>query len=212
MLDAVPDHVAIAVPDWDLAASRWADELGGRVVSWSINPLFRSRQYRFVNGAKLELLTLPEDEAGGDHFVRRFLDRFGSQVHHLTLKVADIHDAIASVRAAGFDVIDVRTDGELWREGFLRPSQVGGLVVQLGWSSLTDDEVAARRGHVPQTSYHSQVSSTRQANHFCLKGRRRRGGEDLWPDDPGTRSPEVWFVRKYRLGKRLRLFAAASAG
>jgi catechol 2,3-dioxygenase-like lactoylglutathione lyase family enzyme len=150
VLNAAPDHVAIAVPDWDIAERRWVDVLGGRVVSWSINPTFRSRQYRFANGAKLELLTLPEVDVGADHFVRRFLDRFGASVHHLTLKVADIHDAIAAVRDAGFDVIDERTDGAHWKEAFLRPAQVGGFVVQLGWSSFTDAEIAARRGHTPE--------------------------------------------------------------
>lgn len=150
MLDAVPDHVAVAVPDWDVAEARWRDHLGGRVSSWYVNPVFRSRQYRYANGAKVELITLPDGGAGRDNFVRRFLDRHGAQLHHLTLKVPDLDAAITTVRAGGLEVVDVDTSRRDWHEGFLRPAQVGGFVVQLGWSPHGDDEWAQRHGFVPE--------------------------------------------------------------
>ena len=146
-IDARPDHVAIAVPDWDTPERRWVDQLGGRRSSWSQNPAFRMRQYRFANAAKLELIAPVE---GADSFVRGFLDRFGAQVHHLTLKVPDIHDAIAQLPRDGFEVVDVRTEGRRWREAFLRPSQVGGLVVQVAWSGMTDNEWWREHDFVPE--------------------------------------------------------------
>jgi len=149
-LDATLDHVAVAVPDPDRAQRRWRDELGGRPVAWGDNGVFRSRQLRFAGGGKLELLSPSPDDASGDNFVHRFLARFGSTVHHVTLKVPDLPSALTTLESAGLDVVDVRLDGAHWREGFLRPKQVGGIVVQVAWSDRGDAEWAAMIGHVPE--------------------------------------------------------------
>lgn len=151
-LTAHLDHVAVAVPDWETAQRRWRDELGGGIVAWGDNAVFASRQLRFANGAKLELLRPASD--GPDNFVRRFLRRFGSVVHHVTLKVPDLGSALEVVRAGGLDVVDVDVSGDVWREGFLRPSQVGGLVVQVAWSGHTDQEWAGSIGHTPEPPAH----------------------------------------------------------
>jgi len=146
-LDAVLDHVAVAVPDQDLAQSHWREELGGRTVAWGDNGVFQSHQLRFAGGGKLELLSPADADPAGDNFVRRFLARFGSTVHHVTLKVPDLPAALATLERAGLDVVDVRLDGAHWREGFLRPKQVGGIVVQVAWSDRGDAEWAALIGH-----------------------------------------------------------------
>jgi len=147
-LTAQLDHVAVAVPDWETAQRRWRDELGGGIVAWGDNAVFASRQLQFANGAKLELLRPTSTDP--DNFVRRFLRRFGSVVHHVTFKVPDLGPALEVVRAGGLDVVDVDLGGDVWREGFLRPSQVGGLVVQVAWSGHTDQEWAASIGHIPE--------------------------------------------------------------
>lgn len=146
-IDAVPDHVAAAVPDYRPALHRWKEQLGGAAVSRFHNaPVFRGTQLRFANGGKLELLQPSEQDPSEDNFVRRFIARFGSQVHHLTLKVPELGTALDQLAHAGLDAIDVDLSGEHWKESFLRPSQVGGLVVQVAWSSATDDEWAERMG------------------------------------------------------------------
>ena len=143
------DHVAFAVPDLDAVDHRWHDELGGRVVGWSAgSPGYRSRQLRFRGGGKLELIAPVTRGDGG--FVDRFLDRFGQRVHHVTIKVDDIAKAIAVVTSAGLDVVDVRDDDPTWQEAFLRPSQVGGLIVQIASTPHTDDEWASSLGHTPE--------------------------------------------------------------
>lgn len=150
-LEAVPDHVAVAVPDFDVADRRWRDELGGRWVAWYHAPgAFRSRQSRFRGGAKLELLMPSDVDDSPDNFVRRYLDRFGAQVHHLTLKVPDLPAAIGTLQAARLDVVDVDLSGDTWKEAFLRPSQVGGIIVQVAWSGQTDAQWAAAHDHVPE--------------------------------------------------------------
>lgn len=132
---AVVDHVAVAVPSIDVAAARWHDELGGGWVTSrsSRTPYFSNQVVRYGNRAKLELL---EPKESG--FMRDFLDRFGARVHHVTLKVDALLPAVERIRAAGYDVIDVSTERPEWHEGFLRPSQVGGLVVQIAHSPLSD--------------------------------------------------------------------------
>ncbi len=146
-LAAVLDHVAVAVADPEVALRRWEALLGGSLVSFSDGGGFRARQLRFAGGGKLELLS-PAPEPGG--FVRGFLDRFGSRVHHVTLRVPDLAAAIAALESEGLDVVDVQLTDEWWREAFLRPKQVGGLVVQVAWSRASDADWAARVGHVEQ--------------------------------------------------------------
>jgi catechol 2,3-dioxygenase-like lactoylglutathione lyase family enzyme len=148
-LDAVIDHVAIAVPSWDAGERRWREELGGGVVAYGKAPVFWSKQLRYANGGKLELLAPPED-AGPDNFVRRFLDRFGAQIHHVTLKVPDLALAVDTLRSVGLEPVDVQMENPHWQEAFLRPSVVGGLVVQVAWSDSGDEGWARRIGHTPE--------------------------------------------------------------
>jgi catechol 2,3-dioxygenase-like lactoylglutathione lyase family enzyme len=148
-ITSVLDHVAIAVPDADAASARWTGAMGGGHLSHGDNGVFASRQLRFAGGGKLELLT-PSPQANGGGFVGGFLNRFGAGIHHVTLKVPNLPDAVATVRGNGLDVVDVQDVDDWWQEGFLRPSQVGGLIVQLAWSGGTDEEWAERVGHTPQ--------------------------------------------------------------
>lgn len=148
-LDARIDHVAIAVPSWESAETLWRDELGGGVVAFGRTPAFWSRQLRFGNGAKLELLAPPPD-AGPDNFVRRFLDRFGASVHHVTLKVPDLTAALDVLVEGGIEPVDVRMDNAYWHEAFIRPTQAGGVVVQVAWAGQSDEQWARNVGHEPE--------------------------------------------------------------
>ena len=148
-IDAVLDHVAIAVADWQAAETRWRESLGGGRSSVGTNPTFGSRQLRFASGGKLELLS-PAQDAGPENFVRRFLDRFGSVIHHVTLKVPDLHQALDTLSAAGLDAVDVNDSAEHWREAFLRPSHVGGLVVQIASTPYTDADWAKFTDFTPE--------------------------------------------------------------
>lgn len=138
-LDSVLDHVAVAVPDTQVAQRRWVDELGAGRLGGVRSEAFDTYQLRFPNGGKLELLA-PAPDAGDDNFVRRFLARFGAGVHHLTLIVPDLREAAATVEAAGLDVVDVADQDPVWQEFFLRPGQVGGIVVQVAATSRTEEE------------------------------------------------------------------------
>lgn len=143
-LDSHIDHVALAVPDLDVAETRWRDELGGRWVGWADTDRFHSRQLRYANGAKAELIAPPHHGGG---FVQGFLDRFGTRVHHITLKVGDLHAAIDGLTSADVDVVDVWDTNRWWKEAFLRPSQMGGIIVQLAQVAYDDDAWGAHLGN-----------------------------------------------------------------
>lgn len=146
LTDVIPDHVAIAVPALDPAMARWHGILGGEVAGWFSGPAFRTRQLRFHDGVKVELITPHERDHSDDNFVRRFLQKSGATIHHITLKVPDLHAAIAEAEADNFDVVDIDDRDPLWKEAFLRPSQVRGAVVQLAESNETDADWAVRLG------------------------------------------------------------------
>jgi catechol 2,3-dioxygenase-like lactoylglutathione lyase family enzyme len=143
VLDARLDHVAIAVADVDVALAHWWKAVGGGMVAGESDDAITWVQVRMAAGGKLELLGPPP---GGGGFVPRFLDRFGPTIHHVTLKVDDLVSAVATVRAAGYDIVDVQDTSPWWHEAFLRPSQVGGLIVQLAWTPEDDAATAARLG------------------------------------------------------------------
>lgn len=139
------DHVAVAVGDLDDALAYWSDAVGAGVVARETNEGFHIAQVRTPGGGKLELIAPPPD-GGNSGFVTGFLARHGPTIHHVTLKVADLGAAIDTVRAGGYDVVDVQNTSPWWREGFLRPSQVGGLIVQVAWTPEDDRSWARRTG------------------------------------------------------------------
>lgn len=196
-ITSTPDHVAVAVPTITGAAARWRDQLGG---GWAMPrfpleaPGFATRQLRYRGGAKLELL----EPLGPDTFAGRFLARYGASIHHLTLKVPALLPAVETVRAGGYDVIDVSAEGDIWHEAFLRPSQVGGMIVQLAWAGRDDAEWAALTGATPEppgpdaailqgpTLTHPDLDAARSL--WGLLGAEvtdRDGGLEVqWPDSP----------------------------
>jgi catechol 2,3-dioxygenase-like lactoylglutathione lyase family enzyme len=150
-ITSTPDHVAVAVPDVDGAARRWRDELGaGWVAPAFPNEAagFRSRQLRYRGGAKLELL----EPANDDGFAARFVARYGARIHHVTLKVPALLEAAEHLRREGLDVVDVFAEGDVWHEGFLRPSQVGGIIVQIAWAGRSEDDWAELAGFEPEVA------------------------------------------------------------
>lgn len=196
-LDARLDHVATAVPDVDAALAHWCGTVGAGIVARERNGRFHSAQVRLAGGGKLEVLA-PPPASGPDNFVARFLARFGPVPHHLTLKVGDLRAAIDTVRAGGYDVVDVQLTDPHWREGFLRPSQVGGVIVQLAWAAEDDAAWAARLGITPTapaddaprllglTVAHPDLAAARAL--WALLGADVTVGADRlvcrWPDSP----------------------------
>lgn len=144
-MGATLDHVAIAVDDMSLAL-KWWRHLGATPVAGAAVGAFATEQVRLSNGGKVELISRgPADDTS---FIHTFLDRYGSgRIHHITLKVpSPLQESIDRLTAAGLDVIDVSTADPTWHESFLRPSQVGGLIVQVAWAGTDDVAFAVSQG------------------------------------------------------------------
>ncbi len=123
-------HIAIAVRDADplaailvgaLGATRGAEELldngALRVVFVHLGPV------------TLELL----EPRSPDHTVAKFLEKRGEGLHHVSLEVGDIEQALAGCRAAGVKLIDEapRAGAHGTRIAFLSPKSLGGVLVEL---------------------------------------------------------------------------------
>lgn len=126
------DHVAVAMETWPQAWPRYRTDLGGEWVAGGGGGGFASCQLRYRNGMKLEVLQPFEVEQ--NDFLRRFLDRNGPGTHHLTFKVGDILAALAAAEEAGYRPVGVFLDDDDWKEAFLHPKDIPGIVVQLAES------------------------------------------------------------------------------
>ena len=124
------DHVGIAVDDLDAALDFYAGALGLEVEGSEDVPSQGVRAHFVrVGSATLELL----EATTGESPVRRFVDRRGAGLHHVTLRVDDLAAVLARLRARGVRLVD-----ETPREGaegalvaFVHPAAAHGVLVEL---------------------------------------------------------------------------------
>jgi len=129
------DHIAVGV--WDVAnvLPFFEDELGGKPLVGTPGPQFTSAQWEYAHGAKLEAIAPPvhlEGEQLRSNFMHSFLESGGPRIHHVTFKVPNLDEAMASAKANGWKVVGVNKQSPSWLEAFIHPKQDGvGIVVQL---------------------------------------------------------------------------------
>ncbi|HWP99011.1 MAG TPA: methylmalonyl-CoA epimerase [Vicinamibacterales bacterium] len=127
---ATLDHVAVAVRDLAEALAFYRDALGLEIEGVEEVPSQGVRAH-FVDlgGVRLELL----EPLGADSPVARFLERRGPGLHHVTLRVDDIHAALARLRARGVRLIDEapRPGAHGALVAFVHPSAAHGVLVEL---------------------------------------------------------------------------------
>ena len=128
------DHTSFAVPDAVSAGRRLRRELGAVAFAGEAMTEFRWLQLRVGDhGQSVEFL-----DPAGPGFLTRFLDRRGSGPHHVTFLVPDLRHAVAEARAAGAAVVGEDYEHPAWREAFLAPDGVHGLVIQLAETDGSD--------------------------------------------------------------------------
>jgi len=134
------DHVAVAVRSVRSALPLFRDALGGEyLMGGDVDGTWRWVQFRYPNGGKVELL-----EPLGEGFLSKFLDRYGEGLHHVTFKTDDIDAAVADIQSRGYELVDIQTADEHWKEAFLRPSNAHGTLIQIAQSSAPDDAAKLR--------------------------------------------------------------------
>jgi methylmalonyl-CoA epimerase len=144
-MKAVLDHVGIAVKDLEGALRFYRDALGLEVEAPEDVP---SQQVRaqFVPvgqpsdagagaaGASLELLAATAPESP----IAKFIEKRGPGLHHITLRVDDIHAALAQLKARGTRLVDnePRPGAEGALVAFIHPSSAQGVLIELKQSSV----------------------------------------------------------------------------
>ena len=129
-MKATLDHVGIAVGDLAQALAFYRDALGLEVEPPEEVPSQRVRTHFVpVGEATLELL----EPTAPDSPIAKFIEKRGPGVHHVTLRVDDLHEALGRLKARGVRLID-----EAPREGaegaliaFVHPSSTHGVLVEL---------------------------------------------------------------------------------
>jgi len=128
------DHVALATWDVTNAVELLTKILGATYVDGGDDPAgFRWLQFR-LPGGKIEVLE-PLNREG---FLYRFLTRRGEGLHHVTFYVSDLADAVAKLRSAGYEPVDVNLANEFWKEAFLHPRDTSGVLIQLAQTPVQE--------------------------------------------------------------------------
>ncbi len=125
------DHVGIAVRDKAYAERFLTEILGGVKVideSWVYGGQEFNWAY-FLMGQQgmIELISSSDP----DNFVNRFIEKRGEGLHHVTLQVEDLLEAVEYLESRGIRVVDVNTENEAWKEAYISPRDAFGVLIQL---------------------------------------------------------------------------------
>ena len=127
---AILDHVGIAVKNLEEALAFYRDGLGLHVEVPEEVASQRVRAHFIPAGpAALELL----EPTSSDSVIARYVQKRGPGVHHITLRVDDIHAALEQLRARGVRLVDEqpRPGAEDAMVAFIHPSAAHGVLVEL---------------------------------------------------------------------------------
>ncbi|MEU8251446.1 VOC family protein [Nonomuraea sp. NPDC048916] len=165
------DHTSIAVRDAPRHLAWLRRHLGATPLLGQVLPGFRyvlSHLGDARAGARLELMDAagPPGPRHGPGFLRHFLDRHGEGPHHLTFTVPDVGHAIERVERLGLTVVNTDLAHPPWRETFIRPDEVHGVVIQLADTSV---------GYPPT----AELLATRDRDPTRLPG-NREGRDPHW--------------------------------
>src|SRR5688572_28551205 len=135
-MKAVLDHIGIAVNDLEAALRFYRDALGLQIEAPEDVPS-QKVQARFVpvGPSSLELLVATSPESP----IAKFIEKRGPGLHHITLRVDDIHAVLAQLRTRGANLIDdePRPGAEGALVAFIHPSSAQGVLVELKQSAIS---------------------------------------------------------------------------
>ena len=129
-MKATLDHIGIAVQDLAQALAFYRDALGLEVeATEDVASQHVRAHFIRVGEPALELLEATAPESA----IARFVDKRGPGIHHITLRVDDIHAALARLKAKGVRLVDEspRPGAEGSLVAFVHPSSAHGVLVEL---------------------------------------------------------------------------------
>jgi len=128
------DHIGIAVKDLDAALAFYRDTLGLVVEAPEDVPSQRVRAHFIpVGESALELL----EATSSDSAIAKYIEKRGPGIHHITLRVDDIHAALAQLKDKGVRLVDEepRAGAEGALVAFIHPAAAHGVLVELKQST-----------------------------------------------------------------------------
>lgn len=138
------DHVGVAVKDKEKASRFLTEVLGARKVQdepW----VYRGQEFNWayfdvgVEG-RIELISSPDP----DSFINRFIEKRGEGMHHISVQVDNLLEAVEDLRSRGVTVLDVNTGHPHWKEAFISPRDSFGVLIQIAefdeeyWTQVED--------------------------------------------------------------------------
>ena len=129
-MKAILDHIGIAVSDLPASLAFFRDTLGLHLDSSEEVASQKVRAHFLATGrSSLEML----EATAADSPIARYLDKRGPGLHHLALRVEDIHAALDHLKARGIRLIDEypRPGAEGALVAFIHPSAAHGVLVEL---------------------------------------------------------------------------------
>jgi methylmalonyl-CoA/ethylmalonyl-CoA epimerase len=129
-MKATLDHIGIAVKDLAAALAFYRDALGLEIEgSEEVESQKVRAHFAGVGEARLELL----EATAPDSPIAKYIDKRGPGLHHITLRVDDIHGVLAQLKARGVRLIDEapRPGAEDSLIAFVHPAATGGVLIEL---------------------------------------------------------------------------------
>ena len=125
------DHVGIAVRDKEYAQRFLQEILGAQKIideSWVYGGQEFNWAYFLLGGqGMIELISSSDPE----NFVNKFIDKRGEGLHHVTLQVENLLEAVDFLQSKGVRVVDMNTDDPHWKEAYISPKDAFGVLIQL---------------------------------------------------------------------------------
>jgi methylmalonyl-CoA epimerase len=124
------DHIGIATERLEDAAAVWRDALGLQLDSTEEVTTQGVRVAMFSLGeSHIELL----EPLTSNSPVGKFLEKRGPGIHHIAVRVDDIREALASLKAKGLKLIDEvpRVGAGNCLVAFIHPAAANGVLLEL---------------------------------------------------------------------------------
>ena len=124
------DHVAIAVKDLDDSLSFYDEILGLKPEKVEVvaDQGVKAAIIPIGEGSEIELIQ-PINTTSG---VAKFLEKKGEGIHHISLVVENVDEALKSLVAKGVELIDKEPRvGLAGRIAFLHPKSTKGILIEL---------------------------------------------------------------------------------
>jgi methylmalonyl-CoA/ethylmalonyl-CoA epimerase len=124
------DHVAIAVPDLQLAIRRFCEDLGLTLAGTEdVRSAQTTTAFLPVPGTRIELVH-PLEGAGP---IQAYLEKRGGGLHHICFETDDIEEDMARLKARGYRFTTEAPYGGAHgsRVAFLHPKGFDGVLIEL---------------------------------------------------------------------------------